>query len=211
MRIDTKVAKSAWRLLGVALLLAGAGLLGGCEQSLAVKVESDVPDALVERLPVTVAVVYPPDFRNHIYAENSEDRPNWQVDTGSSQVAVFDRVLSSMFNTVPPAAGDTAPPGADGLITASLEEAQFATPEETKLDFYEAWFRYKVSIYQPDGQLVTDWFFSAYGKSAKAFMGSRGQGLNDAIGVALRDAGAKLTVGLPEVPEVKAWLRRAGT
>ena len=112
-----------------------------------------------------------------------------------------------MFNVVPATAPDSAPPGADAVLHASIEEAQFATPDETRLEFYEAWFKYKLSLYQPDGQLISDWRFSAYGKSGKEFMSSRGQGMNDAVAVALRDAGAKLTVGFPEVPEVKSWIQ----
>jgi len=195
------------RLLVVLAAATGAVALTGCEQSLAVKAEGDVPAAMVERLPATVAVRYPEQFRNHLYHEDTEDRPNWSVATGSSQVATFDRVLSSMFETVPAGPEGSAPPEADAILEPQIEEAQFATPRETKLEFYEAWFRYRVRLYEPDGQLITDWRFSAYGKSPKGFMAGRERGLNEAITVALRDAGAKLAVGLPAQPALKSWLQ----
>ena len=70
-----------------------ATILGGCAQNLTLQVDSDVPAALMQTLPLTVAVYYDDELRNHTYKENSSERKNWAITTGGSQVAMFDRVL----------------------------------------------------------------------------------------------------------------------
>ncbi len=193
-------------------VLTGAALvvLGGCTQTVAVRVDSAVPEALVARLPVTVGVYYDPAFSGHVYRESSEDRPDWTIETGPSQQALFDRVLGAMFEQVVPIErrpGPQAPArGVAAVIVPAIEEVQFATPAETRLDFYEAWIKYRVELVAPDGTPLGDWEFASYGKTEKAFMTGMDQGLNDAVANALRDAGAKLTVGFGQVPQIKAWL-----
>jgi hypothetical protein len=180
--------------------------------SVAVKIESDVSQALVSKLPVNIGVYYDPAFSQHVYREASEDRENWSIDTGSSQVSTFTKVLDSMFARVVPVS--QAPPapaaGVDAVLVPAIEDIQFATPTETRLEFYEAWIKYRVKLIDTDGGIVADWEFTAYGKSPKVFFTRAGEGLQNAMGVALRDAGAKLATGLPEVPEVKAWLQTRG-
>ncbi len=193
-----------------------AATLAGCGGSVAMKVEADVPAALVMRVPVTVGVHYPPEFAGYVYREDSEERPDWAIDAGSSQKAIFDRVLGSLFERVVPVDGTRAS-GVDGIIEPAVEAMQFATPEETRLDVYEAWVRYRVRLYAPDGTLLAEHPFAAYGKAEKpGFLASKTDGLREAVGVALRDAGARFAVGFAETQGVKDWLagiaaaRRAG-
>lgn len=197
------------RAAATAAVLAAA--LAGCTQSVALRVASEVPAALVMKLPVAVGVHYPPQLAGHVYREESEDRPGWTIETGPSQVALFDRVLGSMFERVVPLAQRPVPgapaSGVDGVLVPRIEEVQFATPQETRLEFYEAWIRYGMELLAPDGTTLADWTFAAYGKAPpSSFMSGAEQGLNQAIEAALRDAGAKLATGFGEVPEVKAWL-----
>lgn len=202
---------SSGRRAAAAMAAVLAAVLTGCTQSVALRVESEVPEALVTKLPVTVGVYYSPQLSGHVYREDSEDRPSWTIETGPSQVALFERVLGSMFEHVVPLAQRPAPgvpaSGVDGVLVPRIEEVQFATPQETRLEFYEAWIRYGMELLAPDGTTLADWTFAAYGKAPpSSFMSGAEEGLNEAIAVALRDAGAKLTTGFGEVPEVKAWL-----
>ena len=52
-----------------------AVVLPGCNQSLTMETQTDVPTPLSIQLPLSMAVVYDDEFRNYIYQENSEDRP----------------------------------------------------------------------------------------------------------------------------------------
>ena len=85
---------------------------------------------------------------------------------------------------------------------------QFALPDETKTDFYEAWVKYNMELYNRDGSRIANWSVTGYGKSSTEFMKSRDKGLNAAVNQALRDAGAKFALGFPKVSDVGAWLEQ---
>ena len=57
-----------------------------------------------------------------------------------------------------------------------------------------------------NGNVIAEWPLTAYGKSTTEFMKNREQGLNGAMQLALRDAGAKMAIDFPKVTEVKQWL-----
>lgn len=186
-----------------------AALVAGCSQSLTLQVDSAVPAALMQTLPLTVAVYYEDALRNHSYREDSEERKNWAISTGSSQVAMFDQVLASTFATVVPLAqlpnADT-PAAADLIVAPKIKEMQFGTPEETFFDFYEAWIRYEIAVLAADGTPIDNWEIVTYGKANQKRFSSRSTGLNDAIALALRDAGAKLSTGMHKQPVVHRLL-----
>ena len=195
---------SRWLLTGLLLTFTC-----GCSQSLALKVESEVPMPLISKIPINMGVYYDENFRNYTYRENTPDRENWSIESGSSQIALFNQILPSMFREVieidsMPAAGTVA--GVKAVLVPSIEEMQFSLPQETRLDMYEAWIKYKIRLLDTNGNLISEWPLTAYGKTETAFMKNREQGLNGAMELALRDAGAKLALGFPEIVAVKDWL-----
>ena len=191
-------------LYPVALLLA----LAACEQSVSLKVDTEIPTPVISRMPVKMGVFYSDELRNYIFAENSEDRPNWKIESGSSHVALFDQIISSMFVETKEVAGTAADTTLDAVLSPSVAEMQFALPEETKTDFYEAWVKYNVELYNRDGNRIAGWSVTGYGKSSTEFMKSRDKGLNAAVNQALRDAGAKFALGFHRVADVGAWLEQ---
>ena len=191
-------------LYPVALLLA----LAACEQSVSLKVDTEIPTPVISRMPVKMGVFYSDELRNYIFAENSEDRPNWKIESGSSHVALFDQIISSMFVETKEVAGTAADTTLDAVLSPSVAEMQFALPEETKTDFYEAWVKYNLELYDRDGSLIAGWSVTGYGKSSTEFMKSRDKGLNAAVNQALRDAGAKFALGFHRVEDVSAWLEQ---
>lgn len=194
-----------------ALLLAcGVLTLAGCAQSLTLQTTTDVPVPLVRQLPLNVAVYYSEAFRNYVYQENSEDRPDWNIGCGTSQVALFEQLLPSLFASVAHVDGTSyqGDQQVDFILAPEVEEMQFALPNETRTDLYEAWIKYRVRLYDPAGQPVGDWLLSGYGKSSTEFLKNRGEGLNSAINSALRDVGAKFTLGFAQSEVVQNW--RAG-
>ncbi len=186
-------------------------LVAGCGQSLTLQVDSAVPAALMQTLPLTAAVYYEDSLRNHSYREDSEERKNWAINTGSSQIAMFDQVLASTFSTVVPLAQlptADAPATADLIVVPKIMEMQFGTPQETYFDFYEAWIRYEIAMLAADGTPIDNWEIVTYGKANQKRFSGRTAGLNDAIELALRDAGAKLSTGMYKQPAVHRLLNK---
>ena len=188
----------------VALML----VLAACEQSVSLKVDTEIPTPVISRMPVKMGVFYSDELRNYVFEENSEDRPNWKIDSGSSHVALFDQIISSMFVETTEVAGTTADTTIDAVLSPSVAEMQFALPEETKTDFYEAWVKYNMELYNHDGSRIAGWSVTGYGKSSTEFMKSRDKGLNAAVNQALRDAGARFALGFRKVEDVGAWLEQ---
>ncbi|MCC6203207.1 MAG: hypothetical protein IT494_09415 [Gammaproteobacteria bacterium] len=203
---DRQVTRACLSRIATLLLL---GLLGACSRSVGLKITAVVPPPLIERHPVTIGVYYRDDFRNHVFVENSEDRPNWQIETGSSQVALFNQLLSAAFEQVLPMQhvydGRTI---VKGVIAPKIEEMQFATPRETLQDFYEAWLKYTIDLYDDQGALLTSWQTTAYGRSPDTLMSTDQVGIDAALKVALRDAGAKFSIGFFRDPGVRQWLTK---
>jgi len=184
-------------------------IICGCSQSLALKVETEVPVPLVSKIPVSIGVYYDNTFRTHVYEENSADRQNWAIESGPSQVALFNQVLPSMFRDVRqlsslPEAGISS--GLNAVLVPSIEDMQFSLPRETRLDMYEVWIKYKIRLLETNGNLITEWPLTAYGRTTTDSVKSRKKGLYGAMELALRDAGAKMVIGFPQAMGVKQWL-----
>ena len=183
-------------------------ILSACEQSMSLRVDSEIPVPVVARMPVTMGIFYQDELRNYVYEENSDERPNWKIESGSSHVALFEQILGSMFEQTKEVAGTEAGAGIDAVLAPSVAEMQFALPAETRSEFYEAWIKYDMELYNHDGRPIASWSVTGYGKSSTEFMKSRDKGLNAAVNQALRDAGAKFALGFSRVKEVNAWLEQ---
>ena len=183
-------------------------ILAACEQSVSLKVDTEIPTPVIARMPVKMGVFYRDELRNYVYEENSEDRPNWKIDSGSSHVALFNQIISSMFVETKEVGCTTADTTIDAVLSPSVAEMQFAMPAETKTDFYEVWVKYNMELYNRDGSRIANWSVTGYGKSSTEFMKSRDKGLNAAVNQALRDAGAKFALGFRRVADVSSWLEQ---
>lgn len=194
-----------YRILPVIIQLL---ILTACSQSLTLETKSEVPRPLVTQLPLNIGIYYDDKFRNYIYEENSEDRPNWSINSGTSQVQMFDQILPSMFKSVTHVSGTSNAQGdkLHAILAPDIAEMQFAMPYETKTELYEVWIKYHIRLYAPDGQLITEWPIAGYGKSSTEFLKSRDEGLNTAINSAFRDAGAKLALGFTRHGDIRQWL-----
>lgn len=185
----------------------GAIALAGCTKSVSLKVDAEVPVPVVAKLPVDMGVLYEAQLRDHVYTENTDDRPDWKIESGSSQVALFNQLLPPMFRSVKEVSGIPASgAGVQAVLSPQIEDIQFALPYETKSDLYEVWIKYNIRLYDPDGKLIASWPVSGYGKSSEELLKSKDEGLNAAMKLALRDAGAKLALGFDKVPDVRGWL-----
>jgi len=188
------------------LLLA---LTGACSSGINLQVDGQLPTPVSSQLPLTMGVYYNENFRNNIFKENTEARQDWTIDYRVTRQQLFDQILPSMFRTVTQLEQPAAPPGdpvLDAILEPDLIETQVALPQETHSDMYEAWIKYGMKLYNPDGAVISNWQITGYGKAPTAMFTSRQDGLNNAIKIALRDLGAKLVLEFRKAPGVSDWL-----
>ena len=181
-------------------------MLTACQQSMSLKVASEIPAPLLTQMPIKMGVFYNEQLRNYVYEEDSDDRSNWKINSSEAHMALFYKILPSMFEEVKEVAGITTDATVDAVLLPNVAEMQFALPGETKTDFYEAWIKYDMTLYNQSGDQIASWSVTGYGKSSTEFMKSRDKGLNAAVNQALRDAGARFALGFPKVSGVDAWL-----
>lgn len=202
-RLSHKAKAHGLRCLLICSLLALVACAGKVE------VKGDVPTPLVDKKPLSVGVVDNPKFQTFQYEEKSKDRLKWTIGTGGAQRKLLNTLLTAMFTRVEPLpeipkADNPAP--VDLVILPRVKEFQYAMPRETKVNIFEVWIKYSIQVYDNQGALVADWIMPAYGKTPTAFLKSEDDALNQAVMMALRDAGASFVTGFDRVPEIKAWL-----
>ncbi len=190
------------RLLGV---LASTSL-SGCAS--VVTVEADFPEPLIEKLPVRVGVVYDDALRNYEYFEEIPQQATWTIYLGNAN----ELMLSSLFDTMflETARVEALPLGPtdlfrfDGVLHPQLDKFEFEVPVGGNDEFVEVWMQYMLRLYRPDGQLVTEWPVSGYGK---AELGNKEEALNRATVVAMREVGATISTRFIEQPGVEYWIQ----
>lgn len=186
-------------------IVAVITLLIGCSTN--VTVNGDYPAALVARQPLSVGLVLDDSFSSYRFTSEKDNRQPVSMALGESQVQLFNRVFTDMFQssaTLP--ARPSGQSNLDLVIVPEITEVQLATPMETQLNVYEVWLKYNLKVYDGNGQPVADWMMSAYGKTQSRFLKSDEEALNQATVMALRDAGARLLTGFQQIPDIRQWL-----
>lgn len=197
---------TASRWCGVLLL----GLLAGCAAR-TITLEGSYPSPLVAKVPLTVGVYYPEELREFAYTEidDSSGKDQYIIQSGASQVQLFNTILPAMFERVVPLdAATTDQSGIDAVFVPSIAEFQLGLPDKTKLKVYEVWLKYNMRLTQPDGEYIADWVMTAYGKSPTENFQSVDAGVQNAALVAMRDLAASFTLGFNEIPDVREWLQQ---
>ena len=91
------------------------------------------------------------------------------------------------FHPIDADAGDV-----DGVLAPTIDEVQFATPKQTRSEFYEVWIRYRMRLFDTEGSMRSEWPLIGYGKASERNHGNQTESLNAAAIWALRDAAAVL-------------------
>jgi hypothetical protein len=164
--------------------------------------QSDIPQPLIEKIPIAVGVYMPLAFTNKVYEEKREGGGEYSIGLGKAQSAGFMRILNAMFNRVVPVAAPqdaAADPEIRGVLEPVLEDFAFVTPVESSTPTYAASLRYTIRLYSPRGELTESWTFTGYGSQpASQFPGKGDEALAAATRLAMRDAGAKLAAEFRE-------------
>jgi hypothetical protein len=191
-----------------------------------VVVEGNFPKPLLDPLPITLGVIYPPAFAQHEFFDEAKGRAesDWLVKTGEAQVEFWDILFSGMFDEVVHIRDwetvQSRGPKIDGVLIPAIADLQYTIPIHTNVKIYEIWMRYEFRIvdvaaihqqedgalsFNPDERLAA-WPITAYGKTPTAFLQTDEEAVNLAAVVALRDAGAHFVTSFGATPDVAAWL-----
>lgn len=200
---------------GVAMRFAACAMvlifLSACGANQVV-VEGKFPPPLMTKLPLTIGVWYPEDFKTHEFSDEGKSRreSGWVVKTGDAQLQMWNTVWQGMFRNFEQM---RAAPGAnvlnqvvDAVLIPHVAELQYAIPTQTHVKVYEIWMRYRFELVTTEGEAIAEWTMTAYGKTPTAFMQSNTAAVNLAAVMALRDAGANFVTGFTRVPELREWL-----
>jgi len=187
------------------LLLGFLVFIAGCSNTLNLQVDSEVPTPLASRLPVSLGVYYNDNFLNYVFTEKSEAREDWTIDNRTSRMTLFNDILPSMFSSVNKVDSPNSQ-STDIVLEPEVLDMQVALPDETHSDMFEAWIKYGIKIYSSNGNMITEWQITGYGKTHTAMFKNKENGLNTAISMALRDLGAKMVLDFSKIPEMKTWL-----
>lgn len=203
--MDRQIGKA--RTIGA---IAVTAALYGCASS--VVVESEFPTPLVEPLPVSVGLIFSPELHDYIYTEDIPDQATWTITLGDANIAMLEPLFDTMFSEtrevsdLPLSASDQR--SLDGVIRPMLEKFEFDVPIGERDQFVEVWMQYKLSLYEPDGAVVTEWPVTGYGKAELGR--NREDAVRKAAIVAMREVGATISTQFANQPQVTYWLEEKG-
>jgi hypothetical protein len=196
------------RTLGRSALAAAAvSLMSACVSS--VVVEADFPAPLVEPLPVAMGLIFDEELQNFVHVEALPQQSAWTIDLGDANIAMLSPLFDRMFMrtrkvTRVPVDADVIG-SIDGVLRPRLEKFEFDVPIGERDQFVEVWMQYLLTLYEPDGSVVTEWPVSGYGKAE--LTGRRQDSVRRAAIVAMREVGAAISTRFVEQPDVSYWLQ----
>ena len=177
-----------------------AGLISGCAGSNVKLQTATIPTPLIHQIPASVGLRMPENFYHFVHEEQVFGREEWSIDLGGSNAALFTQLFGYMFQNVI-VLNDSDDPKAlaiDALIEPSIDAFEFSVPNQSKTDSFAVWIRYRIRVFDFDGNEVANWPVSAYGKSQTSSI-SGSQALQRAAILAMRDAAALMIIKLDEM------------
>jgi len=192
-------------LLAMSLVLAG---LAGCGQ-VRLEAKPQLPPPLIDRLPATVAVHYPAEFRDFLYKEERYGI-KYEFLLGPAHVVKLQRLLEAMFDRVvevdDPAQAQAVAPDVRLVLEPRFEDYAFLTPQDMAGDYFTVTIRYRLDVYSPAGERVDGYVFTGYGREKAGSFSGNTEPLTGATQRAMRDAGAKLAVEFTSQDTVRRLL-----
>lgn len=181
-----------------------AGLLSGCGANVTLSTPT-IPEPLLEQIPMSVGLRMPPNFEQFIHEEKVYGREQWSINLGRSNAALFEQLLAYMFAEVTVLGPDDDPQlmPLDALIEVSIDAFEFSTPEQSNTEAFAVWIRYRLKVYDKEGEMTSNWPVSAYGKSQTTTMGGS-EALQRAAILAMRDAAALMIMKFDNVTRISA-------
>lgn len=178
--------------------LLWCGLLAGCGSNVVLEAPT-IPTPLINKIPASVGLRMPAEFYDFVHEEEVIGREEWSIDLGNSNAALFEQLFGFMFEkvTILYAADDPEQFDFDALIEPSIDAFEFSVPNQSKTEAFAVWIRYRIKVFDHQGDQVANWPVSAYGKSETASVSSS-EALQRAAVLAMRDAAALMIMKLDE-------------
>ena len=193
------------------LILAATLTLASCTTN--VVVEGTVPTPLVRKVPVNVGVFYGENFKNFQHTEDLDTEGTFKINLGDQNLTFFQNLMTSMFDQVQilndPEPMSAKEAGLDAIVIPKIEKYGFLTPGLSGLKFFSASIHYRITMMDTEGNQLADWTVVGYGKSEGGVFSSD-DALGEATMLAIRDGGARISIGLPQQPKVAEWVATQG-
>lgn len=175
-----------------------AGMLTGCGSNVVLDPPT-IPVPLTDKIPASIGLRMPQEFHEFIHEEEIIGREKWSIDLGRSNAALFEQLFGYMFDEVTILEADEDPEqySLDALIEPSIDAFEFSVPNQSKTEAFAVWIRYRIKVFDDQGDQVANWPVSAYGKSETESV-SGTQALQRAAVLAMRDAAALMIMKLDE-------------
>jgi hypothetical protein len=182
------------------ITLVSLAFLVGCVSSIVVK--PDIPEPLIQKVPLNTGLIYTDTFKDYVYIENEKKRNSLKsLDFSAAQIVMFDQVFSALTNLVEP--DDAA---RHLTIEPEILDFQYSSPGETKLKQYEIWIKYRLRLRDKNEANIADWTIKGYGKTPTSMLSSATNAFSAATNIALRDVGAQLSTRFVRQRVVKTLL-----
>jgi hypothetical protein len=172
--------------------------LAGCGSNVVLEPPT-IPVPLTDKIQASVGLRMPEEFHHFVHEEEIIGREEWSIDLGSSNAALFEQLFGYMFDRVQILSADDDPEqfGLDALIEPSIDAFEFSVPNQSKTEAFAVWIRYRIRVFDDEGDQVANWPVSAYGKSQTESV-SGTQALQRAAVLAMRDAAALMIMKLDD-------------
>jgi len=194
------IAKIRATLPACLLVLA----LAGCSANVTMD-EPTIPAPRIAKIPVQVALRIPEEFEEFVHEENVLGKEAWTINLGRANATFFTQLFGYMFDglTVIGPNDDARDFAFDALIEPSIDGFEFSVPNQSKTEAFAVWIRYRLRIFDSQGNNASNWTVSAYGKSQK--QGLRGSdSLRRAAVLAMRDAAALIILQMDKATGVSS-------
>jgi len=170
--------------------------------------DPSIPDPLLDRIPISVAVKFPDVFEHFVHQEQVIGKEKWTIDLGRSNALLFTKLFRAMFNelTVIDDGVDPRDIPIDALIEPSIDAFEFSVPSQSQTSSFAVWIRYRIKIFDSEGKQFANWPISAYGKSLTTTMGGD-NALRSAAVLAMRDAAALIIMQMDSATGISSLNR----
>jgi hypothetical protein len=176
------------RIFAVAII---GSILGACGGSQIKLDDPTIPEPLIDKLPLSVAARYPENFASFVHQEVVIGKEKWSIDLGRANEILFNQLFGSMFTDYRVISQNTDPRdlAIDAYIEPSIDAFEFSVPSQSQTEEFAVWIRYRIKIFDNQGNQIANWPISAYGKSLTTTFGADAA-LRRAAVLAMRDAAA---------------------
>lgn len=193
------------KAFSTAMVSIAAIAAAGCSTQVTLK-DPHIPDPLVDKMPLTVAARYPEQFEHFVHKEKVIGKKEWTIDMGRANSILFNRLFDSMFTDFTLIKGEDQPDDYqfDALIEPSIDAFEFSVPNQSQTDAFAVWIRYRIKIFDGEGNQLANWPISAYGKSLDPGFGGDDEALRRAAVLAMRDAAALIILQMDKATGISA-------